>query len=222
VGGKCSKNARCVWRAPPRSRAFERMSERLFRFRFCVQRFLFHSERHVTSKNSGSRSQITLFHYYCPTSYYSPIDTALRNDLSEVVLTKRRDRMSKIVLQQQVLASSGVSFDESQEAIHLSPSLFERLGEDGLEHLSTLFYNEVFADKDARWFLNIFASSSKQEAIENQVMRAPLKKEVYVIVPISHIPKHFYRFNSIISIDSLFKLLEDQTCTLKRRASIRG
>jgi truncated hemoglobin YjbI len=77
--------------------------------------------------------------------------------------------MSKFELQEQALLKSGVSFVESQEAIHLRPSLFERLGEDGFEELSTLFYDRVFADKGDVWFLNIFSSSTKSEAIDNQV-----------------------------------------------------
>ena len=80
--------------------------------------------------------------------------------------------MSKFELQDQALQASGVSVEESQEATNLQPSLFERLGEDGFEELSTLFYNRVFEDKDAAWFLNIFSSSTRREAIENQVRRS--------------------------------------------------
>ena len=77
--------------------------------------------------------------------------------------------MSKFELREQALLKSGVSFAESEEAIHLQPSLFERLGEDGFEELSSLFYDRVFADKGEVWFLNIFSSSTKSEAINNQV-----------------------------------------------------
>lgn len=77
--------------------------------------------------------------------------------------------MSKLVLQESAFKSSGVSVAESEEALHLEPTLFVLLGEKGFEELSTLFYNRVFDDKETQWFLNIFASSSKAEAIENQV-----------------------------------------------------
>jgi hypothetical protein len=78
--------------------------------------------------------------------------------------------MSKFELQQRALEGSGVSFEESQVAVQLEPSLYERLGkEKGWKQLSTLFYNRVFADTEAPHFKSIFASSTKQEAIENQV-----------------------------------------------------
>ena len=51
-------------------------------------------------------------------------------------------------------------------------SIYEVLGGDeynGCLELSTLFYNRVFADTEHPAFLNIFASSTKQEAIDNQV-----------------------------------------------------
>lgn len=77
--------------------------------------------------------------------------------------------MSKFVLQESACKSSGVSVTETEEAIQLEPSLFQLLGEKGFEELSTLFYDRVFGDTDSGWFLSIFASSSKAEAIENQV-----------------------------------------------------
>jgi len=76
--------------------------------------------------------------------------------------------MSKLALQKRALDKCGISFKQSERALNLSPNLFERLGEDGWEQLSTLFYDRVFADKLNPWFLSIFASSSKAEAIENQ------------------------------------------------------
>jgi truncated hemoglobin YjbI len=76
--------------------------------------------------------------------------------------------MSKFVLQAKAFETSGVTVLESEEASKLEPSLYSRFGEDGFIELSTLFYNRVFEDNDAPWFLNIFASSSKAEAIENQ------------------------------------------------------
>ena len=76
--------------------------------------------------------------------------------------------MSKFELQDKALQRSGVSHEESLQAIQLSPSIYERLGkEEGLEHLSKLFYDRVFDDADAR-FTSIFSSSTKQEAIDNQ------------------------------------------------------
>lgn len=76
--------------------------------------------------------------------------------------------MSKQVLQKAALDRSNVSFDESAEATSMQPSLYERMGESGFRELSTRFYDKVFEDKEARWFLNIFSSSTRSEAIENQ------------------------------------------------------
>jgi hemoglobin len=76
--------------------------------------------------------------------------------------------MSKFELQRKAKERSGVSYEESLEAINLVPSIYERIGrEDGFELLSQIFYDRVFAD-DAKWFLNIFSSSTKAEAVENQ------------------------------------------------------
>jgi truncated hemoglobin YjbI len=81
--------------------------------------------------------------------------------------------MSKFVLRERTQEASGVSHKEMEVALELSkPCLYERLGkEEGIEELSTLFYNRVF-DSDTKkadpWFFNIFASSTKAEAIENQ------------------------------------------------------
>ena len=76
--------------------------------------------------------------------------------------------MSKFELQAEALRASGVSVEESQEATNLSPTIYDRLGTEGFEELSTLFYNRVFDDCDT-WFQSIFSSSTKKEAIENQV-----------------------------------------------------
>jgi truncated hemoglobin YjbI len=76
--------------------------------------------------------------------------------------------MSKYDIQHEALLASGVTVEESEVAVKLEPSLYHRLGEDGFMELSTLFYEQVFADKDAQWFLNIFSSSTKKEAIDNQ------------------------------------------------------
>ena len=51
----------------------------------------------------------------------------------------------------------------------MEPSLYERIGDEGILLLTTLFYDRVFSDDDEQWFMNIFSSSTKQEAIDNQV-----------------------------------------------------
>jgi len=79
--------------------------------------------------------------------------------------------MSKFELQAKAYEASGVSVTEAEEVVSkLEPSLYLRWGgtDDGFMELSTLFYNRVFDDHNTPWFLNIFASSSKAEAIENQ------------------------------------------------------
>jgi truncated hemoglobin YjbI len=78
--------------------------------------------------------------------------------------------MSKFDLQDEALKLSGVSIEESQVALKLTPSIYGRLGEKGILELTTLFYDQVFQDDrvEAAWFLNIFSSSTKNEAIDNQ------------------------------------------------------
>lgn len=76
--------------------------------------------------------------------------------------------MSKYELQAEALQASGISVQQSQEAVNLSPSIYDRLGVEGFHELSSLFYNRVFDDDDPR-FQSIFSSSTKLEAIENQV-----------------------------------------------------
>lgn len=79
--------------------------------------------------------------------------------------------MSKLELQQAAFARSGVSYEESLIATEqLSPSIYERLGENGLRALSESFYDRVFSDKETAWFLNIFSSSTRVEAVENQYL----------------------------------------------------
>jgi hypothetical protein len=87
--------------------------------------------------------------------------------------------MSKQSLQRTAKLNSGVSYEESVEAIELkNPSIYERIGkEDGFQKLSELFYERVFNDNDAQWFLNIFSSSTKQEAIDNQVRTQKKKND---------------------------------------------
>jgi hemoglobin len=76
--------------------------------------------------------------------------------------------MSKLELQKAALDAGGVSFEESLEAGQLSPSLYERIGAEGFQVLSQSFYDKVFLDTESQWFLNIFSSSTKKEAVENQ------------------------------------------------------
>ncbi|CAB9505086.1 Bacterial-like globin [Seminavis robusta] len=79
--------------------------------------------------------------------------------------------MSKQELQERALKAGGVSYEESLQATQMVPTMFERMGQvDGCQELSRLFYNRVFDDSDAVWFLNIFSSSTKEEAIENQYL----------------------------------------------------
>ena len=76
--------------------------------------------------------------------------------------------MSKLDLQKAACENSGISYEQSLKALHLKPSLYERLGkEDGIKQLSTLFYDRIFSSEQ-QWFLNIFSSSTKDEAIDNQ------------------------------------------------------
>jgi len=75
--------------------------------------------------------------------------------------------MSKYELREKAFLNSGVRYSESLT----DQSIYERIGkEEGFRELSTLFYDHIFSDKstDSAWFLNIFSSSSKEEAIDNQ------------------------------------------------------
>jgi truncated hemoglobin YjbI len=76
--------------------------------------------------------------------------------------------MSKQELQQAALETGGVSYEQALEAQQLTPSIYDRIGHNGFVELSTRFYNRVFEDRETQWFLNIFSSSAKHEAIENQ------------------------------------------------------
>lgn len=78
--------------------------------------------------------------------------------------------MSKFELRKAAAERAGVSYEESLVATTLeSPSMYERLGHDeGCRRLSQLFYDRVFADHATPWFISIFSSSTKHEAIENQ------------------------------------------------------
>ena len=80
--------------------------------------------------------------------------------------------MSKQSLHNTAKQHSGISYEDSIKALTLNPSLYHRIGqEEGCKRLSTLFYDRVFNDNDAQWFLNIFSSSTKSEAIDNQVRK---------------------------------------------------
>jgi truncated hemoglobin YjbI len=76
--------------------------------------------------------------------------------------------MSKQELQEVAKRNSGISYEESLEAVNMNPSVYERIGkEEGCLKLSESLYERVFEDKEI-WFLNIFSSSTKAEAIDNQ------------------------------------------------------
>ena len=77
--------------------------------------------------------------------------------------------MSKLELRQAAFESSGISYEESLVATELHPSIYDRLGETGLQNLSATFYDKVFADKD-KAFQSIFSSSTRNEAVENQYL----------------------------------------------------
>ena len=84
-------------------------------------------------------------------------------------LTHNLQTSHLLVLVPPAKINAGVSYEESIIAAQLQPSIYERIGkEDGFLKLSQLFYNAVFEDTDNQWFLNIFSSSTKQEAVENQ------------------------------------------------------
>ena len=76
--------------------------------------------------------------------------------------------MSKFELRRLAQEQSGIAFEDSVVAETLSPSIYDRIGENGFLKLSELFYNRVFEDKENPWFLNIFSSSTRTEAVENQ------------------------------------------------------
>eukprot|EP00521_Asterionellopsis_glacialis_P016280 CAMPEP_0195299688 /NCGR_PEP_ID=MMETSP0707-20130614/26001_1 /TAXON_ID=33640 /ORGANISM="Asterionellopsis glacialis, Strain CCMP134" /LENGTH=177 /DNA_ID=CAMNT_0040362151 /DNA_START=33 /DNA_END=566 /DNA_ORIENTATION=- len=77
--------------------------------------------------------------------------------------------MSKQELQAAALEHGGVSYEESLVAAKLEPSIYERIGkEDGFLKLSQLFYDRVYDDTENQWFINIFSSSTKSSAIDNQ------------------------------------------------------
>ena len=93
-----------------------------------------------------------------------PLDT-----FQKAIATNRN--MSKQSLQKAAHERSGVSYEESNEVLSMEPSIYERVGgQAGLRELSTLFYDKVFDDKEADWFVNIFSSSTRAEAIENQYL----------------------------------------------------
>jgi hemoglobin len=78
--------------------------------------------------------------------------------------------MSKYDLQHQASELSGVSHEQSME-IHALGILDRIGGTPGFQLLSELFYDSVFEDKlipQYQWFVNIFATSTKEEAVANQ------------------------------------------------------
>lgn len=80
--------------------------------------------------------------------------------------------MSKHILRHEAQINSGITYEQSIKITSLNPSMYHRIGkEEGCLKLSTLFYDRVFNDKEegTKWFLNIFSSSTRNEAIDNQV-----------------------------------------------------
>ncbi|CAI9093478.1 OLC1v1028983C2 [Oldenlandia corymbosa var. corymbosa] len=68
-------------------------------------------------------------------------------------------------LQQKASVWSGV---DTQDAFAIDETnLYEKLGLPAFVNLSTDFYNRVYSD-DEEWFRSIFASSNKEDAIQNQ------------------------------------------------------
>lgn len=78
--------------------------------------------------------------------------------------------MSKYELRDKTTLLSGVTYEQSLLATTaLTPPLLTRIGgSDEFHTLATLFYDRVFDDKENPWFLGIFASSTKSEAVDNQ------------------------------------------------------
>jgi len=78
--------------------------------------------------------------------------------------------MSKYDLRARSAQLSGVTYEQSLLAsTALAPPLRERIGgDDGFRALATRFYDRVFADRAHPWFLGIFATSTRAEAIDNQ------------------------------------------------------
>jgi truncated hemoglobin YjbI len=80
--------------------------------------------------------------------------------------------MSKLELRRATEQLCGVSHDEAHNVLVNKQGqgrFLDRIGsEEGCRQLSQLFYDRVFADKGNPWFLQIFASSTKSEAIDNQ------------------------------------------------------
>jgi truncated hemoglobin YjbI len=84
--------------------------------------------------------------------------------------------MSKFELQQQAFEQGGVSYHDSLAAQAMQPSIYDRIGHAGFVELSTNFYHLVYdtddedfvATRETKWFRDIFSSSTKMDAIENQ------------------------------------------------------
>ena len=96
---------------------------------------------------------------------------AILLSVTHIAIVGKERAMSKFELRERAFQAGGVTYEESLEATQLVPSLYERLGrESGMELLSRLFYDRVFGDDSEKhqWFLSIFASSTKEEAIDNQ------------------------------------------------------
>jgi hemoglobin len=116
----------------------------------------------ISSSHVSSNLKCKMF---LPIKLWSQKPTANSTVLSSI------GQMSKLELQRLASERSGVTYEESLVATEqLSPSIYERFGEKGIRRLSESFYDRVFADKETAWFLNIFSSSTRAEAVENQYL----------------------------------------------------
>ena len=90
--------------------------------------------------------------------YHQPPATTFHTYHRLFFQVSRLFSMSKQELREVAKLNSGVSYEESLEAIQMNPCIYERIGkEEGIRKLSELFYDRVFEDKEV-WFLNIFSS----------------------------------------------------------------
>lgn len=68
-------------------------------------------------------------------------------------------------LQKEARSRSGVSEEDAFSIDEVN--VYDRIGQAAFIKLSTEFYNRVYSDKE-QWFKDIFAGSTKEEAIQNQ------------------------------------------------------
>lgn len=82
--------------------------------------------------------------------------------------------MSKYELYRQAQEASNVSWEDSQKVLSMVPSVYDCMGQEGLQRLSEIFYHHVYYDNASSsnatptWFRSMFASSTREDAILNQ------------------------------------------------------